>query len=97
RKEVVDDWIVVNDKDAFRCVRMAAEKENLLIGPSSGAVLHAALQLAEKGVEGNIVVIFADDGRKFSSVYEEFGVFNREEFKAILSKARYLPKNFVYE
>lgn len=96
RKEVIDEWVVVSDKDAFRWVKLVAEKEGLLIGPSSGAVLHAASQLAEK-VDGKIVTIFADDGRKFSSLYKEFDVFTPEEFNALLVKVKHLPKNLIYE
>ena len=93
RKDLIDEWIKVSDKDAFAQVKMAGEKEELLIGPSSGAVLHATSELVKRKVEGTIVAIFADDGQKYLSVYSELGVFTFEEYKNLLNKTKYL-RNF---
>ncbi|GBC74841.1 Cysteine synthase B [archaeon HR06] len=90
RKEVVDEWIRVSDKEAFSMVREVYYKERLLVGPSSGAVLAAALKVKEKIKEGNLVIIFADDGRKYKSVYERFKVFN-EPFEELVKRSLHLP------
>jgi cysteine synthase B len=73
--DLVDEWIKVSDNDAFAMVKKLLLKENLFVGPSSGAVMHAAIQMAqeERGVG---VMIFADDGRKYKSVYSEIKLFS---------------------
>jgi cysteine synthase B len=93
RKDLIDEWIKVSDKDAFAQVKMAGEKEQLLIGPSSGAVLHVTLELVKRKVQGTIVAIFADDGQKYLSVYSELGLFTFDEYKNLLNKTKYL-RNF---
>lgn len=72
---LIDEWIEVSDDDAFSMVESLALKESLFVGPSSGAVMHATLQVMqeEKGVG---VMIFADDGNKYKSVYSERKLFN---------------------
>ncbi|TYS66225.1 cysteine synthase family protein [Bacillus infantis] len=63
----------VLDADAFRLVKEAAEKEGLLVGSSSGAVLHAALAEAKEAAPGtNIIMIFPDSSERYLSkkIYE---------------------------
>jgi cystathionine beta-synthase (O-acetyl-L-serine) len=63
----------VMDVDAFNRVKEVALKEGLLVGSSSGAALHAALQEAQKAQKGtNIVVIFPDSSERYLSkkIYE---------------------------
>lgn len=73
--DLVDEWVKVSDDEAFAMVKELFLKENLFVGPSSGAVMHATLQVVreEKGVG---VMIFADDGNKYKSVYSERKLFN---------------------
>jgi len=71
RIDVIDEWITVSDEEAFEAVKLAYEKEKLLIGPSSGAVLAAAMKIRD---EGCAVLIFADDARKYHSVYNQFKI-----------------------
>jgi len=42
--------------------------------------------------EGVVVGIFADDGRKFKSLYAQQKVFTEEEFDANLKQAKHLSK-----
>ena len=49
RIDVIDEWITVSDEEAFEAVKLAYEKEKLLIGPSSGAVLAAAMKIKDEG------------------------------------------------
>ena len=72
---LINEWVEVSDVDAFAMVKRLLEEEHLFVGPSSGAVAHAALQLAQKE-EGVGVMIFADDGSKYKSVYAEKKMFN---------------------
>ncbi len=67
--EVVDRVITVANEDAFVASRQAATLEGLLVGISSGAALHAAMQIAkESNNRGkNIVVILPDSGERYLS------------------------------
>lgn len=63
----------VSDTDAFDLVKELAAKEGLLIGSSSGAAFHAALEEAQNVKAGtNIVVIFPDGSERYLSkkIYE---------------------------
>jgi O-acetylserine dependent cystathionine beta-synthase len=54
-------------------VKELAVKEGLLVGSSSGAALHAALEEAKYAKSGtNIVMIFADSSERYLSkkIYE---------------------------
>jgi len=75
--EVVDEIIVVKDKDAFLTARRMAKEEGLLVGISSGAAVYAALKIAEKLEENHvIVVLLPDSGRSYLST-----LFNDEWMK----------------
>jgi len=67
--EVVDEIIQVSDEEAMKTTRMLAHKEGLLVGISSGAALHAALQTARLPEnEGKmIVVLLPDTGERYLS------------------------------
>ncbi|GGE74838.1 PLP-dependent cysteine synthase family protein [Priestia taiwanensis] len=58
----------VKDKDSFRIVSEVAKKEGLLVGSSSGAVLHASLMEAQNAKPGTyIVTIFPDGSERYLS------------------------------
>ncbi len=63
--------IPVSAEDAGRAARAAAAQEGLLVGISSGAALHAALELAkEPEHEGKtIVVLLPDTGERYLSTW----------------------------
>lgn len=65
----VDEIIQVKDDDAIRASRLLAHKEGLLVGISSGAALHAALQLAkrEENAGKTVVVLLPDTGERYLS------------------------------
>jgi [CysO sulfur-carrier protein]-thiocarboxylate-dependent cysteine synthase len=63
--DMLDAKILVNSGSAFRAVREILAREGLMVGPSSGAAMHAALKWAQRLEEGNIVVMFADSGWKY--------------------------------
>lgn len=82
RKNLIDRWIRVSDEEAFRAVRELASTEKLFVGPSSGAVVHAAVKVAQEE-NGRCVAIFGDNGTKYHSLYSKFNVFDRQELEAI--------------
>ncbi len=91
RESVVDDWVSVDNNEAFSVVKEVFEKEKLLISPSSAAV-YACMK--KYPIDGNacVVGIFADDGRKFKSVYAEQKVMSPEEFDVCLKGAKHMSE-----
>ena len=60
----------------------------MLVSPSS-ATVYAAMK--KYGIEkGHVVGIFADDGRKFKSLYAQQKIFTDEEFDKALHEAKHL-------
>src|ERR671927_844997 len=93
RESVVDEWMTATNYDSFEMVKELAVREKLLVGPSSGSVMTSMLKTAEKLDNGVIVGIFADDGRKFKSLYTQQNVFSVEEYEAALKNAKNLSNN----
>lgn len=73
--DLIDEWIEVSDADAFTMVKRINENDGLLVGPSSGAVMSGAVKYFECANEGLGVLIFADDGQKYKSLYSELKLF----------------------
>jgi cysteine synthase B len=71
---LIDKWIEVSDKDAFLAVKHLYQNEGLLVGPSSGAVIFAAKQVLSKENTAVGVMIFADDGSKYKSLYKQMKI-----------------------
>lgn len=66
---VVDEIIKVKDEDAFEAARLVALKEGMLIGISSGANVHASLEIAKRyGKDIKIVTVAPDGGEKYISM-----------------------------
>jgi cysteine synthase A len=63
-RSLVDEVLTVTDTAAERMVRRLAREEGLLVGPSSGANVHAALEVAKK-LEGTIVTVLPDSGERY--------------------------------
>jgi S-sulfo-L-cysteine synthase (O-acetyl-L-serine-dependent) len=91
RQEIVDHWITATNKDSFEMVRELAMRENLLVGPSSGSVMASMLEVANELQDGIFVGLFADDGRKFRSLYVDQGIFTSAEYDRLLTSAKNLP------
>lgn len=68
-RDVVDEIITVTDEDAFKAGREIARKEGLLVGISSGAALHAAVELAKRreNYGKTIVALLPDAGERYLS------------------------------
>lgn len=67
--KIYDEIIPVSNEDAFSTGKIIGKKEGVLVGISSGAALHAAIELAKRPEnEGkNIVVLFPDTGDRYLS------------------------------
>ncbi len=65
--DILDEKIQVEDGCAFNTSRVLARIEGLFVGISSGAVVHAALQIAEDMESGRMVVLLPDRGDRYLS------------------------------
>ncbi|WP_058303206.1 cysteine synthase A [Gorillibacterium timonense] len=67
--KVYDRIMRVKDEDALRTTRELASQEGLLVGPSSGATVWAALQTAKKlGPGKRVLCIAPDTGERYMSM-----------------------------
>ncbi len=66
---VYDTVIPVQEEDAYRAARLIAKKEGILVGISSGAAAHAALETAKQPENAGktIVVLLPDTGDRYLS------------------------------
>ena len=66
---VYDEIIPVSNEDAFAAGRLVGRKEGVLVGISSGAALHAAIQLAKRPENAGktIVAMLPDTGDRYLS------------------------------
>lgn len=92
REGIVDDWMTATNQDSFNAVKELLEKEGLFVGPSSGSVMSSMLKYSKKIDKGVIVGIFADDGRKFKSLYKEQNVVAENDYVSALEK---LPELYI--
>ena len=63
----LDRKLLVTNAEAVSGLRTLLEREGVLGGVSSGAVIHAALRLAEELDDGVVVCVLADGGWKYLS------------------------------
>jgi cysteine synthase B len=72
-ESILDGTFFVETDEAYKMAVRLATEEGLLVGPSSGAALCAALKLADSMERGVLVTVFPDGGhRYFSTNYMEF-------------------------
>lgn len=66
---VYDEIIKIENDDAFAAAKILAKKEGVLVGISSGAALHAAIQLAKRPENKGktIVALLPDTGDRYYS------------------------------
>jgi cysteine synthase A/cysteine synthase B len=68
-RSVIDDVIRVDDAPAYAMALRLFREEALIVGPSTGAIVHAMAELDEPG--GAIVGISPDGGQKYASFYAD--------------------------
>ena len=64
---IVDEVFKVKDEEAIEEINILAKKEGILAGTSSGATLSVLRKLDERGISGNVVLIFSDRGDRYLS------------------------------
>ena len=73
--EIYDEIMPVANEEAYEAARLLGKKEGVLVGITSGAALHAGIELAKrKEFEGkNIVILLPDTGARYLStkLFEE--------------------------
>ena len=67
-ESVLDDKILVSNRDALIGTRRLLDEEGIFAGLSSGAALAVALRAAAEMERGQVVVLLADGGWKYLSV-----------------------------
>jgi S-sulfo-L-cysteine synthase (O-acetyl-L-serine-dependent) len=92
REAIVDQWMTATNKESFYEVKHLLRKEGLFVGPSSGSVMSSMLKFSKEIDKGVIVGIFADDGRKFRSLYKEQNVLVESDYATALEK---LPELYI--
>jgi len=84
-KAIIDDAFQTDDVEALNIVYDLIEKQNIVLGGSSGINIAGAIKLAKKLGKGKtIITILCDDGRRYASK-----IFNKEFLK---SKNLPIPK-----
>ncbi|MBQ3230461.1 MAG: cysteine synthase A [Clostridia bacterium] len=68
-RSVIDEIITVSEEEAYRAGRTLAAKEGILAGISSGAALHAAIEIAKRNEfeDKTVVVLLPDRGDRYLS------------------------------
>ncbi|MGE5703933.1 MAG: cysteine synthase A [Clostridia bacterium] len=66
--EIYDEIIRVENEEAFEVARRVAREEGVLVGISSGAAIHAALQVAKRLGKGkSVVAVIPSNGERYLS------------------------------
>ena len=72
--DVVDEFVAVSDRDAFRMARRLTREEGLFVGGSTGLNVHVALELARRldDPEALVVTVLCDTGERYlSKLYDD--------------------------
>jgi len=64
---IIDRMVYVKTEEAYAMTKRLAKEEGLFLGISSGAAVHAAVELAKQLTKGVIVAIAPDGGEKYLS------------------------------
>ena len=68
---LLDDLVSVTDDEAYTAGIDLARSDGIMVGPTTGAVLHAALRTGQART-GRAVLISADNAAKYVSAYAEY-------------------------
>lgn len=67
-RQVVDEFARVNDDDAYELTKRLFREEGLMVGPSTGAIVHLARKVC--GKEGGLAVaVSPDSGLKYTTYF----------------------------
>ena len=70
-RDLIDEYISVTDEEAFRAGIQVARTDGILVGPTTGASLHAAAEWG-KTHQGTAVIISGDSAAKYVAAYAEY-------------------------
>ena len=70
-RDLLDDLVSVTDEEAYKAGIEVARKDGVMVGPTTGAVLHAALH-SHLPKSGKAVLISADNSAKYISTYAKY-------------------------
>lgn len=93
RESIVDVWSHVTNAEVFDLVLEILEKDKMLVSPSSAAV-YACMKKHNVPSGSHVVGLFADDGRKFESVYVDQKIMTSEQFKEALAGSAHNSETF---
>ena len=67
--EVYDEIMAINDEDAIDIFKRVAREEGIFVGPSAGATIYAAIELAKRlGAGKKVLCIAPDTGERYLSM-----------------------------
>ncbi len=69
-RSVIDRVVRVDDEAAYAMTKRLFREEALMVGPSTGAIVHAAVELAGER-DGLAVAVSPDSGLKYGSFFED--------------------------
>jgi cysteine synthase len=69
--DVIDEVIRVDDEPAYAMTKRLYREEGLMVGPSTGAIVHAAAELAGSH-EGLAVGVSPDSGLKYTEFFADY-------------------------
>ena len=67
---VIDTVIRVNDEPAYAMTKRLFREEGLIVGPSTGAIVHAAVEFG-KHTDGLAVAVSPDSGFKYTTFFAD--------------------------
>ncbi len=79
----LDRKLLVTNEESVAGLRLLLDREGIFGGVSSGAVIHAALRLAEELDEGVVVCVLADGGWKYLSA----GFWDAEDVDSAMERS----------
>ena len=79
----LDRKLLVSNSESVAGLRLLLEREGIFGGVSSGAVVHAALRLADELDEGVVVCVLADAGWKYLSA----GFWDADDLEAAMERS----------
>lgn len=70
-RDVIDQYVSVTDEQAYRAGIAIARCDGVMVGPTTGALLHAALDTGAT-ISGKAVLISADNAAKYVHAYAKY-------------------------